>query len=168
MTKSSWRETAELVGIAAIVASLIFVGLELRQTHRAAENDINFSIFSSFLEMRSVENEYADIWVRGNGGEALDPAEMSIYTNLVRNRHSQSAWSFNFFKTLDSDMYLVPIADLAGFLHLYPNARYVWETLREDEDGNRRILLPDHMAENLVEFNELVRANLSQLEQTSK
>jgi hypothetical protein len=32
MKKSDWKETAELIGIAAIVASLIFVGLEMRQT----------------------------------------------------------------------------------------------------------------------------------------
>jgi hypothetical protein len=31
-----WKTAAELVGIAAIVASLIFVGLELRQSHQIA------------------------------------------------------------------------------------------------------------------------------------
>ena len=32
MSNKDWKGTAELVGIAAIVASLIFVGLQLRQT----------------------------------------------------------------------------------------------------------------------------------------
>jgi hypothetical protein len=32
MKKSDWKDTAELIGIAAIVASLMFVGLEMRQT----------------------------------------------------------------------------------------------------------------------------------------
>jgi hypothetical protein len=36
MKKTDWKATAELIGIAAIVASLIFVGLELRQSHRIA------------------------------------------------------------------------------------------------------------------------------------
>jgi hypothetical protein len=35
MIKSSWRETAELVGILAIVASLIALVMELRQTQSA-------------------------------------------------------------------------------------------------------------------------------------
>ena len=35
MTKSSWRETAELIGIIAIVASLIALVTELRQTQSA-------------------------------------------------------------------------------------------------------------------------------------
>jgi len=34
--KTNWQGLAELIGIAAIVASLIFIGLELRQSHRIA------------------------------------------------------------------------------------------------------------------------------------
>jgi len=36
MKRADWKDTAELVGIAAIVASLIFVGLELRQSQQIA------------------------------------------------------------------------------------------------------------------------------------
>jgi len=36
MNSTNWKEIAELVGIAAIVASLVFVGLELRQSHEIA------------------------------------------------------------------------------------------------------------------------------------
>ena len=32
MKKADWKDTAELVGIAAIVASLVFVGLQMRQS----------------------------------------------------------------------------------------------------------------------------------------
>ncbi len=39
MKPASWREIAELTGIAAIVASLIFVGLELRQTREIAVSE---------------------------------------------------------------------------------------------------------------------------------
>ena len=35
MSATSWKGVAELIGIAAIVASLVFVGLELRQTQTA-------------------------------------------------------------------------------------------------------------------------------------
>ncbi len=36
MNKTNWKDIAELIGIAAIVASLIFVGLELRQAYQIA------------------------------------------------------------------------------------------------------------------------------------
>ena len=34
--KASWKDKAEIIGIAAIVASLIFVGLQLKQSHEIA------------------------------------------------------------------------------------------------------------------------------------
>jgi hypothetical protein len=40
MNKSSWKDTAELLGIASIVAGLVFVGMELRQTHQIAQSSI--------------------------------------------------------------------------------------------------------------------------------
>jgi hypothetical protein len=36
MTRKDWKGVAELIGIAAIVASLLFVGLELRQSQQIA------------------------------------------------------------------------------------------------------------------------------------
>ncbi len=36
MKSTNWKDIAELVGISAIVASLVFVGLELRQSHEIA------------------------------------------------------------------------------------------------------------------------------------
>jgi hypothetical protein len=36
MKNSDWKDTAELIGIVAIVASLGFVGLQLRQSHEIA------------------------------------------------------------------------------------------------------------------------------------
>ena len=36
MKKSDWKDTAELIGIAAIVASLIFVGMQMKQSQDIA------------------------------------------------------------------------------------------------------------------------------------
>jgi hypothetical protein len=36
MKSTNWKDTAELIGIAAIVGSLIFVGLQMHQTHEIA------------------------------------------------------------------------------------------------------------------------------------
>lgn len=36
MASNGWKDIAELVGITAIVASLVFVGLQMRQTHDIA------------------------------------------------------------------------------------------------------------------------------------
>ena len=36
MSGTNWKDTAELIGIAAIVASLIFVGLQMKQSQDIA------------------------------------------------------------------------------------------------------------------------------------
>ena len=36
MRNVTWKDAIELVGIGAVVASLIFVGLQMRQTHEIA------------------------------------------------------------------------------------------------------------------------------------
>lgn len=41
MTRLNWKDLAEFVGIIAIVASLIFVGLELKQGHDIARADVH-------------------------------------------------------------------------------------------------------------------------------
>lgn len=40
MKTTSWKDVAELIGIAAIVASLVFVGLQMKQSHEIALAEI--------------------------------------------------------------------------------------------------------------------------------
>ncbi len=40
MSSTNWKDIAELVGIAAIVASVVFVGLQMRQSHEIALAEI--------------------------------------------------------------------------------------------------------------------------------
>jgi len=47
-----WNEIAELVGIAAIVASLVFVGLQMRQDRVFARSELGAGSFESFASLR--------------------------------------------------------------------------------------------------------------------
>jgi len=60
MSKSSWRDTLEVVGLVAIVASLIFVAIELRQSNQIGRLGAMMSMADSWstvgLELASNEN----------------------------------------------------------------------------------------------------------------
>ena len=43
MKKYGWKDTAELIGITAIVASLIFIGLQMQQEQQIAITDTRSS-----------------------------------------------------------------------------------------------------------------------------
>jgi hypothetical protein len=51
MKFTAWKESLELVGITAIVVSLVFVGFELRQSTAIARSDAYSSFSSQFLDL---------------------------------------------------------------------------------------------------------------------
>ena len=83
MTKSfDWKSIAEFVGIAAIVASLIFVGLQLRQDRQLAlaENAADFD--DTMIEYANVIRENREVWLRGLDGAELSPQDQVIFESL--------------------------------------------------------------------------------------
>ena len=83
---TNWKDIAELIGIAAIAASLLAVVFELRQTSQ----EIRFSTLDSTLghynEWRSriIENEdVAEIWIKGLNGEKLSPSQELRFRHLL-------------------------------------------------------------------------------------
>jgi hypothetical protein len=51
MKSATWKDSLELVGIAAIVVSLVFVGYELRQSTAIARSDAYSSFSAQFLDL---------------------------------------------------------------------------------------------------------------------
>lgn len=100
MNKLSFRDTAELIGLAAIVASLIFVGMELQQSQRIAIADqyplrlqANLSFLQAAPEATYVatgnrfRRQLPDSDMPENVRlelSQLDPAELGVRVNLLR------------------------------------------------------------------------------------
>jgi hypothetical protein len=68
---TNWRGLAELLGIVAIVASLVFVGMELRQSRAIAISEGNLANAEIQIERNNAINEHSIVWIRGNSGEPL-------------------------------------------------------------------------------------------------
>ena len=81
MKFQNWKETAELVGLAASVASLVFVGLQMRQTGEIARSQIYSNQLANALTAYSAISDHPDIWVRGKRGDELDPADAEASTH---------------------------------------------------------------------------------------
>lgn len=163
MRNTNWKDIAELVGIAAIVGSLIFLGLEMQQTQEIALNETRFNSAGSKIQEYIVRFEHADIWVRGNAGEELDRAEAMIYEGLVRTSWLQSFWDNRSWLQLNITAN-EPLHDFAWFLFRNPGAREIWESVVEEKNDERRLLLSP-MPKPAVEAIETVRADLAKLDQ---
>jgi hypothetical protein len=162
MKSVNWKGAAESVGVAAIVASLLFVGLQMRQTQEIALTESGWNALLSDLEARRAIYEYPDIWAKGNAGEELNPTEAVIYRELINDLNELSYWKWSTARRLDN-MAGADRAhwDTAGFLHENPGARREWELLR---DEFRRYREPHLTGEYSNSFEELIRADLKVLE----
>jgi len=90
MTFNKLKGIAELVGIVAIVVSLVFVGMELRQTQEA----LTATALQSRAELQMSEttslsnSEYMpEIFAKLAGGESLDSAESFRFRFWARGYH---------------------------------------------------------------------------------
>ena len=162
MKKTNWREIAELIGIAAIVGSLIFVGLQMRQTQSIALNDMSYNRIFSGIDANSTKFEYAELWVRGNANEDLDRAEAMIYKELIRE-----SWNRAFFNNQTAvrlgGASNMSIHDYAYFLYKNPGARKVWEADADERNRHRTLLLGQ--APGGIAMQDIVRSDLIKLTQ---
>ena len=141
--KSNWRETAELIGIAAIVASLVFVGLELRQSQTIALVQSARDSLAVNVEHLDSINANIDVWSKGNAGEDLSESDTLVYQNLFR-AHAGRAWS-NWYSSRELGQFAdIAVADFAGFLYENPGALREWRRFREQTDRRRRTIVPDY------------------------
>jgi hypothetical protein len=83
MKNSNWKDTAELIGIAAIVASLIFVGLQLRQDQEIAVSQIYADWDDTRIDWARLVNENDDVWIRALRGDELDEREFLRFESVA-------------------------------------------------------------------------------------
>jgi len=94
LKKASWKDIAELVGIAAIIASLIFVGVQIQQDEQASTSDYvsNYSGRAGLVSELILNNSEA--WSKACAGDDLTEGERMIASQIyVRYyMHSYLTW----------------------------------------------------------------------------
>jgi len=78
MQSASLKEIVEIIGIAAIVGSLIYVGFQLEQSEQIGISDAvaNRNERRNALRTQIIEN--AEVWHKACAGESLEPDERHV------------------------------------------------------------------------------------------
>ena len=71
MKSVSWKDIAELLGMAAIVASLIFVGMQLRQERDIVRRESRTDFVASTVEIGRLFSDNRSVWLKGLSGNSL-------------------------------------------------------------------------------------------------
>jgi len=160
--RRDWRETAELIGIFAILASLIFVALQLRQEQILTQTELRMSNVANKVAINNAIIENAEIWIKGNEGQELSPTEMAVYTRLVNNIND---YLFEYHLTLpliDPGTEEQVLSLLAGFLHDNPGAYTVWREREHRINFYRRSIDPGETITN--EWVDAIESRMAILE----
>lgn len=138
------------MGMTAIVASLIFVGMQMRQAQDIAIAEMNANNLANTIEASNAIIENADIWVKGNAGNELSPVESVIYMRLLQNVNNRFYSSVSQLKGLGlADVADVEVVEFAAFLHLNPGAKRFWRSRENQLKQYRGIVSPDEEVTSL-------------------
>jgi len=126
-----WNEFAELIGISAILVSLVFVALQLSQADVIARSEMRALLHSNQIEVNNAINAHPDVWVRGNAGNELEPKDAVIFSRQVANVNNYFYSTVEYSRLMGLDWEDSDLSEFASYLYENPGARRVW---RERED----------------------------------
>lgn len=128
MNAAGWRDIAELIGIAAIVASLIFVGLQMKQNHEIAlagqyqaRAEVTLDLYSTFVEIDDIPNVPA---LRNRISETVTArsiAEILWLWIAMDNHYYQYKSGF-----LDEESWQAQLRNIKA-IYAVCEVRFVWE-----------------------------------------
>jgi hypothetical protein len=174
MKKSpSWRDLAEAIGVAAIVASLLFVGYQLRLDAQIARAEVSGAFVSRTITMNQENLPYADLIAKANRGDALSEAELyrldSIVNNMILNIRFLNIQGRRVGEIGSSTNELV----FSAHLFRNPGLRAAWERV---DSNMREFVDPFRTPESLARtyqsgsgaLRDRIEQNLSRLDEMYK
>ena len=132
MNSEKLNDWLQLVGLFGIMASLFFVGMQVRQTQAIGEGESATNFIESTVAARAMLAEHADVWVRGCLNEELSVADQAVFAQLYRaySQTSYFAWLAARNGILDVDADTVTNA-FAANIHRYPGFAFTGTDWRD-------------------------------------
>lgn len=163
MDSAKLNDWMQIIGIFSVVASLLFVGMQLKQEEQIALSQIHQADEASSTQIDLAVAENAEIWLKSNNGDSLNEAERLIMSRLVAAMYRRARLETNMRRTLGqfSD---ASIVDFAIELHENPGAREFWEAQAAAEAAYFRELRPDDPYRE--SYHQDVLAELEKLDRT--
>ena len=79
MAREQWKDMAEAIGFLALVASLIFVGLQIRQDHQIERLQNAADFDDTMIEYARMINANREVWITGLEGANLSAADQVTF-----------------------------------------------------------------------------------------
>jgi hypothetical protein len=140
MDSAKLNDWMQVLGMFAIVASLIFVGLQMKQSRDIALGEGAVANAANRIEVNNALSAHAEVWIRGRAGGELDEAEQVIFRNLVQNENNQRFFNWHRVRILGYDDAAGAIVmNMARFLVDNPGARQVWIDYETGNESDHKL-----------------------------
>jgi hypothetical protein len=162
MNSEKLRDWLQLVGMAAVVASLVFVGLQIKQSDEIALVELLDNAAVRNLELSTLRADHADIWQKACLGDELSSSEKviasSIYFSYISNNWNTWVRQRTTGYGLAESDYLTDA--VAANLHRYPGLKKIALSYRDWRTNNSEL---DTTYTPI--YQEAIRSRLAELEQ---
>ena len=142
----NWKVIVDIASSLAIVAGLIFVGLQMRQTQAISTAELQQEMIASQISLSEFVADNSDLLAKANAGDELSASEEIALDSLVRSHWGEAFFGQRRWAAVDHPAVDAPVRAFAVFLHENPGAMRVWKLrqqkmvdARNQLDGNSGI-----------------------------
>ncbi len=158
-----WRGIAELVGLAGVIGSLVFVGMQLQQD-RMLVRVANFSGYSeNNIGLGEFIAENRDVWIQGLDGDELSASDRMVFETMTRILETDRMLAYFGAQILGGIDPQAIIDQTAFYMYQYPGLRNAFEN--HAEQSRYRNTAFDRQQE--FTYLEILRDTLNGLETRS-
>ncbi len=161
MKNSSWKDYAEIIGIAAIVASLIFVGLQMRQDQEIAQAQALVDASAVVTDLNQFIENNKGVWIKGLDGAELSLEDNFTFRALCRANFLRKIAHWERAKRLDAGNPDFIAQGFAYEIHVYPGLRRYFDEVIESFEEQRSAFGHTRSDEG---FTSAVEASLAELD----
>ncbi len=161
MKSPNRKDLIELVGITAIVASLRFVGLQMRQDQKIAEAQAYVDAAAVHTDLNQYIENNKEVWIKGLDGAELSLADELTFHVLCRTIYLRQIASWERAKRLDAGNPDLVAQSYAYDIYVYAGLRRFFDEVIESLEERRR---PFGRTRGDDTFTSAVEASLAELD----
>jgi hypothetical protein len=162
MKAGYWKDIVEIIGIGAIVASLVFVGLQLQQEQEIAIVDTYVTVSEAGMNLSMQVGENMEIWQKALEGHELTTEEYGVFIglfNAVMIHYNQNFIRFLRVGPFNPDGVA---SDFAYALYIFPGMKSAFEEITKNRRAREEAR---HMGQRQGQFESAVLSSLAKFEE---
>jgi hypothetical protein len=133
----NWKVFVDAIGAVAIVAGLVFVGLQLQQDQAISTAELQQEMIAARISLSELEASQSDLLAKANAGDELSDSEQIALESLIMSHWGRAFFGQRRWAAIDHPAVNFPVVGFAIFLNDNPGAMRAWKLRQRKMDDSR-------------------------------